>query len=299
MPARDTYVKTASGWEQIATTIQAVPQGLVPIVPTSVTGGSVTGSGVVSFSAATSLGIDGVFSSAYDSYRIIFNATGSATLASYIRMRSAGTNTATTNYLRSGYIAYAANTGSGNYNATNDPGFLVGYSTSSVGTDCVIDLIDPGKAAVTRAHFSVNGSDGNYFGINGSSTHPVATAYDGFGITLSSGNITGTIQIYGYSKGGLTQPQTIQPYSQAAGSINLNGNSTRTRSGTITFPVGRFSVNPLVTLGSGEGNLHASVTSITTTGATITLTHLDATNWNATYPAYWQATQMTSSSAGG
>jgi hypothetical protein len=93
--------------------------------------------------------------------------------------------------------------------------------------------------------------------------------------------------------------KSVIPFAMAAGSIILNGNGTRTRSGTVTWPSGRFTLAPIVTLGSGEGNLHASITSITSTGATITLTHLDNTNWNANYPVYWTAFQMTSGSAAG
>lgn len=198
--ARNAYVKTADGWEQIATSVSAAAQGLAPIVPASVTDATVDAGGKISFSGATSIGVNGVFDSKYDSYRIIFNATNTGTTtASYLRMRSAGTNTSTSNYLRGGYISYGIGTGSGNYNSTVDPGFLIGYSTTAAGSDSFIDLIDPAKIAITRAHYSVNGYDANYFTLNAGGTHPTAASYDGFGITVSAGTITGTIQVYGYS----------------------------------------------------------------------------------------------------
>jgi hypothetical protein len=50
--------------------------GLRLITPTSVTGGTIGTTGAVTFSGASSVSLNGVFSSAYDNYRIVMNASG-------------------------------------------------------------------------------------------------------------------------------------------------------------------------------------------------------------------------------
>lgn len=310
MVARNTYVKTSAGWEQIATTIQAVPQGLVPIVPTSVagTGVSFTGDGVVSFSGSGTVSLNGVFTSAYANYKIIFKATGTATPLAYtMKLRANGTDTATSNYNRSAYISYAINTGSGNYNSAADAGFLVGYSTTAFGTSSVMELLNPAVADYTRASWSLTGYDANHFGITANGLHATASAYDGFSITLSSGAQTGTIQVYGYSKGSLTQPQTIQPYSQAAGTVAASATNGSTTSPlfwdagvTVTFPVGRFTVAPVVTASArlATAVVWSNVDSVSSTSFTVRAVRVGSYPGAGTTHS-WQATQMTSASAGG
>lgn len=196
--------KVGDLWIDTSVNYPIVPVGLTPIIPASVVVGSGTATvnenGKVTFSGCSSLALNGVFSSKFDNYKIIFNATGGGTPLSHtLRMRAAGVNTSTSNYLRGAYISYGINTGSGNYNSSTDVGFLIGYSTTAFGTDSVIDLIDPAKTAVTRAHWSLNGYDANHFTLHAGGTHPVATAYDGFGITLSSSVFNGGLQVYGYN----------------------------------------------------------------------------------------------------
>lgn len=295
MVARDTYVKTSAGWEQIATTIQAIPQGLVPIVPTSVVNGSFTGDGVVSFSSVGSVSLNGVFTSAFTNYVVTWNAiSGTSDAAVQIRFRASGTDDSATSYVTS----YQESTAGGAFVASGGTTSSVRVGRmSTTGGGGEIEVFAP-QLSTTRSRAVAQSMDSTHFA-QGGGTWNANKTHDGFTLILSGITGTGTLQVFGYSKGGLTQPQTIQPFSVAAGTISLNGNNTRSRSGTVTFPAGRFTVAPGVTLGSGEGLLSPSVTSITATGATITLTHLDSSNWSSIYPVYWEATQMTSASAGG
>lgn len=302
MVARNTYVKTSAGWEQIATTIQAIPQGLVPIVPTSVTNGSTTGDGQITFTAQTSVSLNGVFNATFDSYLVLFDvSTAAGNTAVSLRLRAAGVDNVTAgSYLMALSGITTGAVASNITTAASSATFMYLPSAYPYGS-ASITMLNPFLAVQTKANLTASGTDsayGSFAGRSGSIGHTQATSYDGLTF-ITTAAITGTVRVYGYSKGGLSQPQTVQPYSVAAGSISLNGNNTRSRSATVTFPTGRFTVAPGVTLGSGEGFLSPSVTSITSTGATITLTHLDASNWSATYPVYWVATQMTSASAGG
>jgi len=50
--------------------------GLVLVKPSSVVGGTDNGKGTVSFSAASSVSLNDVFSATYKNYKIIFTGTG-------------------------------------------------------------------------------------------------------------------------------------------------------------------------------------------------------------------------------
>lgn len=306
--ARNTYVRTASGWEQVASTVLAVPQGLVPIVPTSVagTGVSVDASGVVTFSGSTSVSLNGVFTSAYKHYRIVYRATGTGNPYTVgLRLRAAGVDASTANYLRGGYISYAINTGSGNYNSSGEQGWLVGYATNaaSISTSASIELASPALAEYTLATYQMVGYDGNHFVLNAGGTHPVNTAYDGFTLVTGSGALTGTIQVFGYSKGGTTQPAQLQPYSYSAGSVAMNITSAANATVAVTFPVGRFSVAPIVTCisagGTGSSAFYVATQSATSTGMNVQAFQRDNVAGTATFNIHWQAVQMTSASASG
>lgn len=304
--AKKTYIKTASGWEQIATNVQALPSGLVPIVPTSVagTGVSVDGAGVVTFSGATSISLNGVFTSAYTHYRIVYRATGTGNPYTVgLRLRAAGTDASTANYLRGGYISYGITTGSGNYNSSGEAGWLVGYGTNaaSIATSATVELDSPALAIYTHANFQMVGYDSNHFVINGGGTHPVNTAYDGFTLVTGSGALTGTVQVFGYSKGSVTQPKVIQPYATSAGTLNIVPSAANTpTSATVTFPVGRFSQPPVVTVSANTTVPGTTVLGVSSGGSTATSVLIWVTRTNTTSTSIsWQATQMTSTSGDG
>ncbi len=87
----------------------ALSGGLVPIVPTSVAVGSGTGTananGQVTFTTASSVSLNGVFSATYKNYLVIFNEdTASTTSAIQFRMRLAGTDNSTASSYRTQYI---------------------------------------------------------------------------------------------------------------------------------------------------------------------------------------------------
>ena len=74
--------------------------GLKLIVPSSVAGSgvSVSASGKVSFTAATTININGVFSATYDNYLVVLRGLAdSGTPAIYGRMRLSGSDNATAN----------------------------------------------------------------------------------------------------------------------------------------------------------------------------------------------------------
>ena len=175
--------------------------GRMAVIPTSVAGAGVTFSattGLVTLSAATTANINGCFTNVYGSYKIEYRLATSASTGLDVLLRDSGVN-AITNY--------------DNQRFTNISATLAGVR-SAAGTAFQIDtisligvhagtarLVDPFVAVQTLlftdylafdATFTVASGEGRTNG-----RHRNNNAYDGFNMSPPSGNITGTMKIYG------------------------------------------------------------------------------------------------------
>lgn len=180
--------------------------GLVVITPSSVTNGSIisgTGSATANSTVST-LTLNGVFSTTYDSYRVVIsNLTMSSTANSTViyALMHDGTNPAATNYnygLTKIDIATGAVTS--NYVALGTSGIVVGFGNGDKFSTS-FDVLSPDLAVYTvfTQLTGVNTSVGYFY--TGSGMHQTATAYTGLRLAPSSGTITGgTITVYGYRK---------------------------------------------------------------------------------------------------
>jgi hypothetical protein len=180
------------------TTLQA-NSGLVVMVPSSVSGTGVTVSsgGKVTFTTATQINVNGCFTSAYDYFRVVMNVTTAVTGGLFnFQMRVGGVTAAgATDYAFS--LLQSASAGAWlnlNFNAGTNI-ISLGYAGAGSTSSSSIEFIGPSLAQKTS--ITVNG---NYNGVpyTGGGQHALSTAYDGFVITPSAGNITGTLMIYGY-----------------------------------------------------------------------------------------------------
>jgi hypothetical protein len=178
--------------------------GLAKIVPSSVAVGSGTGSsdalGNVSFTGCSSISLNGIFNSTYDNYKIVcdFQAVTSDADTSF-RVRAAGTDLTSSNYVWGRYFVGAANSipfGTGN----NDSGtaFNIGSTTTTAGQGGNID-IEVHAPMLARRTTIKSFSVGTAWGMTGGIVTNT-TAYDGITIFLSGQNITGTIRVYGYTQ---------------------------------------------------------------------------------------------------
>lgn len=179
-------------------------QGLTSIIPTSVAGTGVTlnsTTGVVSFSASSTITINGAFTSEFKNYKIIANPYGSATgLSLFANLCLAGVANVVTYYYggssnAAGSATLTAHTGS---NLTKwDVGRIhlnPGFSFTAM------DIFSPQTSGQTTIDFCNFGdTGGGPIAIKASGMHLASVSYDGIQFTLSSGSITGTIQIYGYN----------------------------------------------------------------------------------------------------
>ena len=195
-----TLVRTGSdAWTVIRQGADA--PGMDLITPTSVAGSGVTVSGgKVSFTGATEVSVNGCFTSAYDNYMLMCDLTAASASNSDItaRLRLSGTN-ATTNYagVRTYSNGGAVNTlTTGTYNA-----FFMTSADTSIPTipSFSAKLFRPAIAVATTSLVeALQSSSGSAVFQNLMSMyHSTATAYDGISIISGSGNIAGTLRIYG------------------------------------------------------------------------------------------------------
>lgn len=176
------------------------------IKPSSIagTGVAVTALGKVSFTSATTITINGVFTAAFDQYRIMLDIPNAVTPAvAAFTLTSAGSPDTSANYDTQVVQGAGSATAAVQQSAqTSVP--ITGSSTVATHTT-VVELFRPALAAPTAGTaqmFSTSNpgsGTGMFIQLRGFQ-HRLASAYDGLQIT--SGNaLTGTLRVYGYNAG--------------------------------------------------------------------------------------------------
>lgn len=190
------------------TTLETYPSGMVPVIPTSVSvasgSASVNSAGTITFTGASSISINGVFTSAYRNYKVVYNARNTAnnTQSSWLRLRGAGADVVT-NYIYQGPDGVINSAGTNSNASTggwNSNAMLVGYfaPTSGSGT---IEIMEPAVAASTGFHNTsqcLNSSTNAFYSRLVQGENSIGSSYDGFTIYPQADSITGTFTIYGY-----------------------------------------------------------------------------------------------------
>lgn len=204
-------VSVANGGTGATTVAQAQDNlgiGLVPVVPPTVrvSGGSATANslGVIAFTAASSIQLDGVFTSAYSYYQILFNvSSATANSALFFRAATAGTQTTGALWYYGGYYWGVNGAGSATYisaNADLQIGNVVSAGYNNIAMQAILDVnFQSGlksPSVFSRSNDYPNGVGGT---IKSARYNEATNAYDGFRITASSANITGTVQVLGYN----------------------------------------------------------------------------------------------------
>lgn len=172
--------------------------GLAIVTPTSVSGSGVSSSnGAITLTAATAPIINGVFTSAYENYKIVFsNVSGSTSQLFSLRMSSGGTPASgATDYAYS--LIQSASAGAWlNLDFSSGTSLIaLGYKVNGGKSAVNIEAYAPALSVATE--FTASGV---YLGTPfvGGGFHNVASAYDGFAVIPASGNITATVRVYGY-----------------------------------------------------------------------------------------------------
>jgi hypothetical protein len=172
-------------WDGAAFQLVSPPSGLVRVATES-------------FSAVSSVSLNGVFTSAYQNYLLIINLTASTTINPLLRLRSAGTDS-TGSY----QSAQVHSTTGGTVSGPDLSGSVSGAFGPFCGGDgeSVIhwNVSSPQANAFTNFSWLTSRSANPTLLESGVSRHRAASAYDGATLTTASANtITGIIRVYGY-----------------------------------------------------------------------------------------------------
>jgi hypothetical protein len=175
--------------------------GMVIMRPTSIvvagagSSASVRAAGGVEFASATSLSLNGVFTSDFDDYMVVIRNTASAGERFEFRLR-AGTDASGSNYVRQSLNADSTAISADRATMTSFNLQLVGTSPNG----WLSHWYGPNLAQPTAFRgVSVSSRSSGYI-VDQAGTHSLATAYDGFSMIAVSCNITGLVTVYGLSQ---------------------------------------------------------------------------------------------------
>jgi hypothetical protein len=191
-----------------AATFAPTAQGLTLLIPSSVAVGSGTGTvsatGTVDFSGASSVSINDVFSATYNNYKVLLRLTAaSEDLTPSLRFRVSGADNSTANYSRTAFFAGSDGT-SGTNNTSGATSYGLGTFDTTVPTyhlhDMLISLpFATDYTILTNLSTTRNGSANNF--VNAESCFfNATTSFTGFSIIASTGNFTGSVSIFGINK---------------------------------------------------------------------------------------------------
>lgn len=151
-----------------------------------------------SFSAASTVNVDNVFSSAYTHYLVVRNFSG--TLANNdinVRLRVSGADDTGANY-RYQYV-YASSTAITAFRGTAQTSFLtVGYTEATAFGFALLRISNPFDTARTTAWSDYGFDETANIRIHRNVfAHDLATSYTGYSVICTSGTITGSVTTYG------------------------------------------------------------------------------------------------------
>lgn len=173
--------------------------GMVLMKPTSIThsgtSASLGANGQVTFSAVTSLSLNGCFTGDFDNY--VLSIRASAATGNQIvrgRLRSAGSDASGSDYVRQ--ELFVDNTTVEGSRATIDF-FFAGITRSTLRSGAWTQIYGPALAQPTAMRLVssdayLNATISDYAG-----THSLSTAYDGVTLYPSGSEMTGAVQVYG------------------------------------------------------------------------------------------------------
>jgi hypothetical protein len=164
--------------------------------------GSVLGGGGLTlvtsqaFTTSSAVNVNNCFTSTYENYKLLLTNTGSTTLNIRMRMRASATDDTSANYYNQSVNGNVASVTGAQETTQTSMRVATGRTEPAAHT---IDVFQPQLAAATAA-VSLGGTGSTnpsvYMWL---AYHNVATAYDGFSLITSTGTITGTLRVYGYS----------------------------------------------------------------------------------------------------
>ena len=173
--------------------------GLVPVAPSSVE--IATGSGSLSgytttFTGASSVSLNGVFTAGYDNYRVLLSNLSGITDLILARLRSSGSDNSSAVYQR--YLAAGSTSGGLATENYSNSGTALVVSNASANQSHEFTFYGPALAVWTQiSHLGIWAAS-NGGGLFGGNTHKNTGVFDGVSVIANSGTFSGTISVYGY-----------------------------------------------------------------------------------------------------
>jgi hypothetical protein len=171
------------------------------IAPSGPTPGLVQIGTAISFSAVASQSFNDVFSTTYDNYRIVFEATCSANVTIDMRLRVSGADNSSANYWNNRTLGAGSTPQSFGASSAETAWSRVGEFETGISTG-TYDVYSPFKTQITSLagvnQFRYTSVYQHSCMKTGQTT--VTTSYTGFTLFPSSGTMTGTVSVYGYNK---------------------------------------------------------------------------------------------------
>ena len=154
------------------------------------------------FSAVSSVSVDDVFTSDYQNYRVVvFLASMSASTVVLMKFRNAGSDLSASGYLSNNRGLSDGGTLASHNFAGATTGMSLGFTSSAHNFASFIDVFDP---AGTQRPVIIGETQGQLSGASGFASWRIGGKYnaaataDGMSLIISSGNMTGSLRIYGY-----------------------------------------------------------------------------------------------------
>jgi hypothetical protein len=155
------------------------------------------------FTAASTVSLNNIFSSTYDNYRVIIDWLGvGGNAALSFRFRASGADNTTSNYylVRSG--ATTGGTAENQGNAAAAQINYLAYGNDTPLSTITMDVLKPFLSKKTTINGVSVGLNTGYSLVAGHTLNclfDASTSFDGFSIYPSASTITGVVRIYGYA----------------------------------------------------------------------------------------------------
>jgi hypothetical protein len=151
--------------------------------------------GTTSFSSSSAVNVNDVFSTTYANYIVRTDFVASGTVGMTMRLRVSGSDNTTSDYNRQSFTAYGATVEANR--GSNESNFQV-PAASTAGSYIQFSFFNPFETAKTGVIMDTVSYAGS--GIEATRTSmafAAATSFTGFSLIPASGNITGTVRVYG------------------------------------------------------------------------------------------------------
>jgi len=177
----------------------AAAPGMVLVSPTSIThsgtSASLGANGQVTFSAVTSLSLNGCFTADFDNYVVSVRDVGSNNLVIRSRLRTGGSDASGSDYTVQLLEVYSTTVSPARL--TSQTSAVVGATDPDARSGDWLMIYGPFLAQPTAMRNNNVYGDSNARLTDAASTHSLSTSYDGITLFLVSGDMTGALQVYG------------------------------------------------------------------------------------------------------